>query len=330
MELFVGDHVKFLNESESGTVTKVLRNDKVMVEIESGLEVEVLSHELIRSGDGGRAKPKPVKVKESINPQEIKDSKSTSVKTRSFDKRITLDFSRNDNEQFDAYIINGYSEEISVYLFSRQDGAHKLLGRERIQGGSNVILSTLSLNEIDSLNYFLVEIVWLSGEDGNKRTPVSEKIKVKATKFAQKESFKSSLFLPQPSISLVVMEDYDLSSFDLSKLSEFKIESKDKGPKYSKPHKKTDSDKIDLHIEELIDDHYRLSNGEIVTLQLNALKKKIASSKMNGSRELLVIHGVGKGVLKTEVRNLLKSQGIKFSDGSYAQYGYGATLVEFY
>ncbi|MBL4755501.1 MAG: Smr/MutS family protein, partial [Flavobacteriales bacterium] len=45
-------------------------------------------------------------------------------------------------------------------------------------------------------------------------------------------------------------------------------------------------------------------------------------------KNLIVIHGVGKGTLRAEVRKLLDDYPqITYCDASYATYGYGATEV---
>ncbi len=104
-----------------------------------------------------------------------------------------------------------------------------------------------------------------------------------------------------------------------------------KGIKKSKPHAHNNPKsemEIDLHIEELIDNCTGMSNFEIIQIQLrhfnNALDKAI-----NGHyRKLIVIHGVGNGRLKQEVRNILsKYNNLRFYDGSYAKYGFGATEI---
>jgi DNA-nicking Smr family endonuclease len=43
--------------------------------------------------------------------------------------------------------------------------------------------------------------------------------------------------------------------------------------------------------------------------------------------KFIAIHGVGKGVLRNEIRQLIKQEGLKFQDASYQRYGYGATEV---
>ena len=50
----------------------------------------------------------------------------------------------------------------------------------------------------------------------------------------------------------------------------------------------------------------------------------------NNVRKLVVIHGKGEGVLKEEVRKLLKKFPVEVMDADYQIYGLGATEVRFF
>ena len=66
------------------------------------------------------------------------------------------------------------------------------------------------------------------------------------------------------------------------------------------------------------------------------LEKKLSHCRMflnqcidKRHTKVLIIHGVGEGVLKTAVRQLLRGKkGISFHDGNYSTRGVGSTLVE--
>lgn len=86
---------------------------------------------------------------------------------------------------------------------------------------------------------------------------------------------------------------------------------------------------IDLHIEELIDSHVGMSNFEILSKQLKEFKAFYKKAKSKRIRKIVVIHGVGEGVLKEEIRSYLhKQEGIEYYDADYREYGKGATAVE--
>jgi len=88
---------------------------------------------------------------------------------------------------------------------------------------------------------------------------------------------------------------------------------------------------IDLHIEHLLDTHNGLSNTEILLKQLTHFKSTFSKAKSQRINKLIVIHGVGEGVLKNEIRTFLtRQEHIEFFDASYIDYGKGATEIRFY
>jgi hypothetical protein len=86
---------------------------------------------------------------------------------------------------------------------------------------------------------------------------------------------------------------------------------------------------IDLHIEEITDSNRGLSNAQIITKQMSAFKIFFNRARVKSIRKVVVIHGVGEGVLKYEVRCYLdKIDGIEFYDADFRAYGKGATTIE--
>ncbi len=91
---------------------------------------------------------------------------------------------------------------------------------------------------------------------------------------------------------------------------------------------KKDFWELDLHIEQLTDVYKGLSNFEILSIQLRSFKNFLARAKANNIQKLVVIHGVGEGILKNEIRNHLATiEQYDFFDASYLEYGKGATEI---
>lgn len=87
---------------------------------------------------------------------------------------------------------------------------------------------------------------------------------------------------------------------------------------------------IDLHIEELTDDWSNRSNSEILLFQISRLKDFLNRAVDRCWTRVVIIHGVGEGVLKSAVyEELRKFDNAKFFDASAAEYGRGATEVQF-
>ena len=102
--------------------------------------------------------------------------------------------------------------------------------------------------------------------------------------------------------------------------------------KTSKSHLKNNNKvwEVDLHIENLVSSHRHLSNYEIVQIQISHCEFSIKKAIKNNVSKLIVIHGKGEGVLKEEVRKILKKYPVETMDADYRIYGLGATEVRFF
>jgi len=86
---------------------------------------------------------------------------------------------------------------------------------------------------------------------------------------------------------------------------------------------------VDLHLHKLVDDETRLDDAEKLRYQLAHFERVLEAAIRDGKRKLIVIHGVGEGVLREEVRKLLRYyEGTRFHDADMRRYGAGATEVE--
>lgn len=86
---------------------------------------------------------------------------------------------------------------------------------------------------------------------------------------------------------------------------------------------------IDLHIHELVNRPQDYSNSEKLQIQLSHLEQFLKICSEKSQSECVVIHGVGEGVLKSEIRQRLLTHGhIDFWDADFSEYGFGATHVK--
>ncbi len=87
--------------------------------------------------------------------------------------------------------------------------------------------------------------------------------------------------------------------------------------KKSKAHAK-DEMLVDLHIEKLKEDYFGLTNSEKLDIQTRHFRRKLEMAANGHFTKIVFIHGVGNGVLRQTIRDLLKSyEGIEYSDASY-------------
>ena len=154
-------------------------------------------------------------------------------------------------------------------------------------------------------------------------------------------SIDEGFVIPFPRKKLVPVKDENLS-ISGSKKTETTSPSKSGKPvkskiKYIKSNKtskawllkpgKANTFEVDLHLEEILNNTSGMSNADKIIFQIAYFEKCLQEAQMRNLKRFVVIHGVGAGRLKEEIRMLLTGKNIKFSDASYRNYGFGATDI---
>ncbi|NAS32805.1 DNA mismatch repair protein MutS [Flavobacteriaceae bacterium R38] len=134
---------------------------------------------------------------------------------------------------------------------------------------------------------------------------------------------------------LVKIEDASIlqvTNHEVSKIIDQKNDQKKKKILRVKPKERNAPKmEVDLHIHQLTNSSKRMSNYEMLTLQLDTAKHKLDFAIKNRIQKIVFIHGVGEGVLKLELEYLFKKYDqITFYDADYQKYGLGATEVYIY
>ena len=85
---------------------------------------------------------------------------------------------------------------------------------------------------------------------------------------------------------------------------------------------------VDLHIHKLTDSERRMTNYDMLTLQIDTAKRQLEFAMRKRIQKIVFIHGVGEGVLKMELETLFRRyDNIKYYDADLQKYGLGATEV---
>lgn len=98
--------------------------------------------------------------------------------------------------------------------------------------------------------------------------------------------------------------------------------------KEKKPKHEAGVPEFDLHIEKLVKSFKGMNNYDILTIQTETAQRHIEFAIRNRIPKIIFIHGVGEGVLKSELDFLLgRYDNVAFQDANYQKYGLGATEV---
>lgn len=132
----------------------------------------------------------------------------------------------------------------------------------------------------------------------------------------------------------LVVIDGSLRNRDLSRMDVAEIISEKEHKKHGKTIRIKPKERnlppmeVDLHINQLVPKTRGLDNYEMLTIQLDTAKRQLDFAISKRIQKIVFIHGVGEGVLRTELEYLFnRYENLKFYDADYKKYGRGATEV---
>ncbi len=348
MKVEKGDRIRFLNEVGGGTVTRV-EGSLVFVEDEDGFEVPSSASEVVviekvnitgsSAISKGAVPQKPVSVNEDVSEPQAYSEELEDEEQDDFHPRFYLAYIKTGNNQteegkVEASIIND-SNYFCSYLISwlGEDGYMHALHQGIIEPNTKLALDEKSARDLD-VTYDIQLILFKKGKSYPAVAPVSTSLTIKARRFYKENSFRANDFFYQPAVLFSIIKNELEQKMDLLTEKETKaiIREKERGDVAAPKAKRKSTPElleVDLHIHELIDSEAGLSNGEILQIQMDKFHGVMDDNKNAKGRRIVFIHGVGNGILKTEIRKQLdrKYKGLNYQDASFREYGYGATMV---
>lgn len=341
MNFKIGDKVKFLNEKGEGEVSKIINKTTLGITVEDGFEIPFLISDLILIQDETNApvKEKPISFITTI-PSE---TKINSPKAKHEEEGIYIAFSpekANDiaHSDFNVWLINHTTYKILFSYSILQNGNYMTIESGELAAFGSMLIETIDRKVLDEYSIFKIDALFFNEEEHDYQLPISEVIKLKPIKLYKENAFLPSAFISEKALVINVsrLDDFEEEEYepapkvDLSKIL-FQKQTHSDAPKKSKPHSNNNPAneiEIDLHIEELLDNYSGMSNAEIILIQLKHFQKTLDKAINGHYRKVVVIHGVGNGRLKQEIRTILSSyNNLRFYDGSYSKYGFGATEI---
>lgn len=312
----VGDKVRLLRGREEGIVTRFLDQDLVEIEIEDGFKIPVLKREVVVI-----AKEEATYFEGKIQPA---NTPVQGTKKENSQNGVFLAFLEINDKIFSVHIINNTEQEIP-YLIGEEGQIFKGLQSGKLNPFSAEKITERFVEEFDHWPSFIIQLLFFTKGKFELKEPLIKRLKFKANSF-----FRSKRMAPVISKNAFLFQiDGDVQPIEPENLKEqmFKRaepEVKGKDQNILKPSKE-----VDLHIENLVQNFNKMSNGEILQLQLDAFERNLDQAIASGMEEIVFIHGVGNGVLKNAIhKKLSKTPGIKFfKDARKEKFGYGATVV---
>ena len=335
MKYEVGDKILVLATDEEGKVVELMNEKMVMIEVR-GVKFPAYMDQIDFPYFKMFSQKKTVE-KKNIYVDNIKREKTVPRKKIGdgvflnfmpvFDKDV---FEDDVVEKLKIYLINQNEEGYDFKYDLVFNGESSFSLKANIGGLSEFYLHDVSFEDMGDGPKFEFDFS-LTNPDKKKAAghEVFYKLrskqlfnKIEETQKKNEASFRYELFTHYP-------DRVDEEKVDMSMLGNagFRVYNADKIRENLSPARSV----VDLHIEKLTDHWQQLTNFEILTSQLNNFEKYYELAVAHKQATLIVIHGVGEGILRNEIHDILKlKKEVKsFVNQFHPLYGYGATEIFF-
>lgn len=340
MKYQIGDDIIVLHSNEEGKVIELINDKMVMIEVR-GVKFPAYMDQIdfpyfYRFTKKKQEAEKKVAPKQYIDQVPKEKPKPNQIQVAdgvwlSFIPKFALDdFNDEIVELLKVHLVNKTSDayQFTYKQFFLQDLNFELVNQ--VQGFHDFYLHDIDFEAVNDSPSFSVDFSLLQPKKG-KATHYESQIKLKPKQIFQRiEALKEN---NEPTFSYQLFKEYpekhEDDYVDLSKLSNkgYKIYDASKVRQNLPPARSV----VDLHIEKLTDNFEHLSNLEIIGIQLAEFEKWFDLAIAHHQPSLIVIHGVGKGRLREEIHDILKTKReVKHFINQYdPRFGYGATEVFF-
>ena len=351
MKYKIGDKVKFLNDTGGGRISRI-DHKYAYVEDEFGFEVPVPFSEVVP--DKGftpfedEEDEEPVGMEEDIdeeawvedplenfNVAEAVQEERTYIS--STEVKILLGATSSGEETYTFYLINDSSYHLLYQVLKiKEEGAAPIKSGELSPDKKIPVLNLRQL-DINEMPVYRFQFLFSKTLDFPPVKPVDETLEIKPIPFFKEGAFKENDYFNEKALIYPLVEaDFKkavsrLTAKDVQQiLTEKETRAKAKKVVVHKDKMATPAiEEVDLHIEEIVDDHKGLSNKEILDIQMSRFITALEGAILSNIRKIVFIHGIGNGKLKFELRKELDKSypHLKYQDASFKEYGYGATMV---
>lgn len=337
MKFQIGDKVLVLHSNEEGEVIDIINDKMVMVEIRGvrfPAYIDQLDFPYFKRFTEKKLFPAK---KEKKYVEDIRKEK-TLPKERVIDGVWISFLPKFETDEFGDDVV----ETLKVHLINRTEQAYTFIYRLQFFGKIDFELK----NEILPFTDFYVHDIPFSDMNDSPTfaiefsLPVPEKLKAEFyetnLRLRPKQLFDKIEEIQQKgeaTFAYRLFENYpnrqQEERLDLGKLAAKGMKVYD--VKDVRKHLPPARTVIDLHIEKLTDNWERMSNMEILDIQLREFEKWYELALAHRQPSLTVIHGVGKGILRNEIHDILrmKREVKSFINQYNPSFGYGATEIFF-
>jgi hypothetical protein len=336
-----GTRVRLRHSNDKGMVTEILDKELLMVQLDGeDMEIPVFTEDLERIENESAGK-NPAKIITHPTPPKtpagppLANIESQYAILKSFG--IQLAFDPATEGAFRLYLLNDTNYDYLFHLTFLVGGKVKFETNGKLGAVSALELGAMPIDDLNDAPEARLECRKIMTDGPGP--PLHKEVKIKAKKFFSKTVTAPILNRPvhlyrifdrNETMPESAPPEEDLKTYTLRKaVPRSRRDQHLRQPPHEVAEYASFVPEIDLHIENLTDRSAKMSNAEIMRIQLSHFESYMDKALRVGAERVFIIHGVGKGRLRdTIATRLMQMEFVKtFHNNYHPRYGFGATEV---
>ena len=349
-----GDRVKFLNDVGGGIVTRVV-NKTIYVENEDGFEVPATMSQLLPAAvpssettpfTSASAKSTPVEVSAvsfvpptetppdfidlTGDPDEANIDTSVSVLLAWIPQR-----KKNGKTDYNLYLVNDCGYHIMYVTAMISEGAYRGIQAGMLECDTTIHLTQISGEDLKHISSIRLEILFFKKGAYMPQDPMRYELKIDEFYLTDAINYITNEYFDEKVLIYNISEEYLMAEIEKvayevqMQFVKEKQQIDSPSPKPTKKIPESDTEEVDLHIEQLVDNPKAYTPAEMLDIQMGRFRVALEGAIRNRMKRIIFIHGVGNGRLRLEIQHFLKHNHpkMRYQDASFKEYGFGATMI---
>ena len=331
-----------------GIVRKIIDSRMVLIAVEGGFEIPTLSSKLLKmeSAEAGQRFFNELFDIPSAQEQEVSKPETDenisiladiATKNRKAEE-VFLAFVPHDQKWLitgiiDVFLINNTSFDL-LYNHYRKKGRDNYSGIDygSLNAGTRLLLASVDRDQLPGWELGCLQFLFHKEQCHEIPSPINAEFEIQGKKFYTEGSYReSALFEGKGIIIRIANLNQGLPGATGQKDSRKTSLTDEKQPfdELILKHQTADKEaEVDLHLVSLAENAGKFEKGEILEFQKNYFEKALKSAINNKFRKVTFIHGIGNGILRESVVEILsKYRNIEVYDAPIHKYGAGAIEI---
>ena len=344
-----GDRVKFLNDIGGGIITRI-DNKTIYIENEDGFEVPTIASQLLLEAPQSESTPftslplqandvagktdvTPVEVVRDYidlagNPDESNIDTSVHILLAWILRKKTV------KTVLDLYLVNNCGYHTMYVSAMISEGAYRGIQAGMLESNATIHLTQVSGEDLKHIDSIRIEILFFKKGAYLPQEPMRYELKIDEFYVMDAVNYVANEYFDEKALIYHISDEYLMTEIEsVAQEVQMQFEKQkmqiDHPPEQVKREPEKDTEEVDLHIEQLVDNPKTLTPAEMLDIQMSHFKNALEEAIRNRLKRIILIHGVGNGRLRLEIHRALdqKYPKLRYQDASFKEYGFGATMV---